>query len=74
MLSGLNTHFIPNTVEPFLSGHHYCKPKVAVQDKWPLIGGHVFFKKKVLEICQWWPDKAPGVSIFIPQTCFCTEK
>ena len=29
------------TVEPLLSGHHYCKPKVAVQDKWPLIGGHV---------------------------------
>ena len=38
----LNGH----TVEPLLSGHHYCKPKVAVQDKWPLIGGHVFFKKK----------------------------
>ena len=34
------------TVEPLLYGHHYCKPKMAVQDKWPLIGGHVFSKKK----------------------------
>ena len=52
------------TVEPLLYGHHYCKPKMAVQDKWPLIGGHVFSKKKVSEIWQWWPDKASGVSIF----------
>ena len=29
------------TVETLLSGHHYCKPKVAVQDRWPLIGGRV---------------------------------
>ena len=32
-----------------------------------------FFLNEVLEICQWWPDKASGMSIFIPQTCFCTQ-
>ena len=32
-----------------------------------------FKKKKVLETCQWWPDKVSGVLIFIPQTCFCTQ-